>query len=76
MWNQVSCAGLSVHTPSPFISVHIFTTVVLLIRTYAFFNRNKYVLFFLISALAGLVAYQIYVDASQMLRTFALVLPR
>ncbi|KAJ7610802.1 hypothetical protein FB45DRAFT_941665 [Roridomyces roridus] len=40
---------------------------VLLIRTYAFFNRNVYVLWFLLSAMAGVVAYQIYVDTSQML---------
>ncbi|KAJ7204336.1 hypothetical protein GGX14DRAFT_460036 [Mycena pura] len=40
---------------------------VLLIRTYAFFNRNVYVLFFLISALSGVVAYQLYVDTTQML---------
>lgn len=40
---------------------------VLLIRTYAFFNRNVYVLWFLLSALSGVVAYQLYVDATQML---------
>ncbi|THH18409.1 hypothetical protein EW146_g2573 [Bondarzewia mesenterica] len=40
---------------------------VLLIRTYAFFNRNKFVLTFLLCALAGMVAYQLYVDTSQML---------
>ncbi|KAJ7170206.1 hypothetical protein C8R46DRAFT_1350082 [Mycena filopes] len=40
---------------------------VLLIRTYAFFNRNVYVLWFLISALSGVVAYQLYVDTTQML---------
>ncbi|KAJ7597478.1 hypothetical protein C8J56DRAFT_1108633 [Mycena floridula] len=42
---------------------------VLLIRTYAFFNRNFYVLLFLIAALSGVVAYQLYVDTTQMLRT-------
>ncbi|KAF8899020.1 hypothetical protein BD779DRAFT_53747 [Infundibulicybe gibba] len=40
---------------------------VLLIRTYAFFNRNLYILWFLVSALAGVVAYQLYVDTTQML---------
>ncbi|KAJ2914775.1 hypothetical protein MD484_g5647, partial [Candolleomyces efflorescens] len=40
---------------------------VLLIRTYAFFSRNIYVLFFLLSALGGVVAYQLYVDTTQML---------
>lgn len=40
---------------------------VLLIRTYAFFNRNNYLLVFLVCALAGVVAYQLYVDTSQML---------
>ena len=41
---------------------------ILLIRTYAFFNRNIYVLVMLVSALAGVVAYQLYVATSQMLR--------
>ncbi|KAF5368327.1 hypothetical protein D9758_002220 [Tetrapyrgos nigripes] len=40
---------------------------VLLIRTYAFFNRNVYVLAFLISCISGVIAYQLYVDTSQML---------
>ncbi|KIM47445.1 hypothetical protein M413DRAFT_22112 [Hebeloma cylindrosporum] len=40
---------------------------VLLIRTYAFFSRNVYVLMFLLSALSGMVAYQLYVDTTQML---------
>ncbi|KAF8971753.1 hypothetical protein BDZ97DRAFT_1913662 [Flammula alnicola] len=40
---------------------------VLLIRTYAFFSRNVYVLCFLVSALSGVVAYQLYVDTTQML---------
>ncbi|KAI0278171.1 hypothetical protein BGY98DRAFT_975692 [Russula aff. rugulosa BPL654] len=40
---------------------------VLLIRTYAFFNRNKLVLAGLLCALGGMVAYQLYVDTSQML---------
>ncbi|KAI9512487.1 hypothetical protein F5148DRAFT_1162119 [Russula earlei] len=40
---------------------------VLLIRTYAFFNRNKWVLAGLLCALGGMVAYQLYVDTSQML---------
>ncbi|KAA1467941.1 hypothetical protein DENSPDRAFT_833119 [Dentipellis sp. KUC8613] len=40
---------------------------VLLIRTYAFFNRNNYLLAFLLTCLCGLIAYQLYVDTSQML---------
>ncbi|KAJ7654841.1 hypothetical protein B0H17DRAFT_1021720 [Mycena rosella] len=40
---------------------------VLLIRTYAFFNRNIYILWFLLSAISGVVAYQLYVDTTQML---------
>ncbi|KAF8634974.1 hypothetical protein AX15_000697 [Amanita polypyramis BW_CC] len=40
---------------------------VLLIRTYAFFNRNVYILWLLVSALSGVVAYQLYVDTTQML---------
>ena len=39
---------------------------ILLIRTYAFFNRNIYVLVLLVSALSGIVAYQLYVATSQM----------
>lgn len=39
---------------------------ILLIRTYAFFNRNIYVLALLVSALAGVVAYQLYVTTSEM----------
>ena len=42
--------------------------VILLIRTYAFFNRNIYILTFLVAALAGVLAYQLYVDTSEMLR--------
>ncbi|KAF8640368.1 hypothetical protein AX17_000039 [Amanita inopinata Kibby_2008] len=48
------------------ILTHI-PTAVLLIRTYAFFNRNIYILWLLVSALSGVVAYQLYVDATQML---------
>jgi hypothetical protein len=40
---------------------------VLLIRTYAFFNRNKIVLAGLLCALGGMIAYQLYVDTSQMI---------
>ncbi|KAI0094256.1 hypothetical protein BDY19DRAFT_11232 [Irpex rosettiformis] len=41
--------------------------VILIIRTYAFFNRNNYILVMLVSALASIIAYQIYVDTSEML---------
>jgi hypothetical protein len=47
----------------------ILVIVILLIRTYAFFDRNLYVLLFLISALVGVAAYQLYVATSQMLCT-------
>jgi hypothetical protein len=43
---------------------------VLLIRTYAFFNRNNYLLAALICALAGVVGYQLFVDTSEMMRMF------
>lgn len=43
---------------------------ILLIRTYAFFNRNIYILTFLVCALAGLVAYQLFVAVSEMLRKY------
>lgn len=39
---------------------------VLLIRTYAFFNRNNYLLAALVCALAGVVGYQLFVDTSEM----------
>lgn len=47
------------------------TLAVLLIRTYAFFSRKAYVLGILLVALSGVVAYQLYVDATQMLRKFS-----
>ncbi|KAH9950928.1 hypothetical protein B0H21DRAFT_408752 [Amylocystis lapponica] len=40
---------------------------ILLIRTYAFFNRNIYILILLVSALSGVIAYQLWVATSQML---------
>ncbi|KAJ8593213.1 hypothetical protein M405DRAFT_786229 [Rhizopogon salebrosus TDB-379] len=40
---------------------------VLLIRTYAFFNRNNYLLAVLLCALAGVVGYQLFVDTSEMM---------
>ncbi|KAL7285619.1 hypothetical protein ACG7TL_000723 [Trametes sanguinea] len=40
---------------------------ILLIRTFAFFNRNIFVLVFLVAALAGVVAYQLFVATSEML---------
>ncbi|CCL98088.1 uncharacterized protein FIBRA_00082 [Fibroporia radiculosa] len=40
---------------------------ILLIRTYAFFNRNNYILALLVSALGGVVAYQLYVATTEML---------
>ncbi|KAG1904735.1 uncharacterized protein F5891DRAFT_1012571 [Suillus fuscotomentosus] len=40
---------------------------VLLIRTYAFFNRNNYLLAALVCALAGVVGYQLFVDTSEMM---------
>lgn len=45
---------------------HFHHPVVLLIRTYAFFNRSIFVLCFLVAAMAGVVAYQLYVATSQM----------
>lgn len=42
--------------------------IILLIRTYAFFNRNVYILVVLVAALAGVVSYQLFVDTSEMLR--------
>ncbi|KZT74948.1 hypothetical protein DAEQUDRAFT_14666 [Daedalea quercina L-15889] len=41
--------------------------IILLIRTYAFFNRNSYMLAFLVAALSGVIAFQLYVASSQML---------
>lgn len=43
---------------------------ILLIRTYAFFNRNTYILVLLVSALSGVVSYQLYVATSQMDRKY------
>ncbi|KAI0347671.1 hypothetical protein BDW22DRAFT_1423954 [Trametopsis cervina] len=41
--------------------------IILVIRTYAFFNRNNYILALLVSTLAGVIAYQLFVDTSEML---------
>ena len=58
----------------PFSRLHIFisavSSAVLLIRTYAFFNRNNYLLATLLCALAGVVGYQLFVDTSEMMRMF------
>ena len=49
-----------------FFSKMVFGTVVLLIRTYAFFNRNPYILAGLCTGFGGVVAYQLYVDTKAM----------
>jgi hypothetical protein len=68
MWNQVGSECEPSLTLQWFPALTVFAhTAVLLIRTYAFFNRNIYVLWFLISAISGVVAYQLYVDTTQML---------
>ena len=54
-------------SPKPYAPIYVTTLAILLIRTYAFFNRNNYILAFLICAILGVVAYQLYVDTSQML---------
>ncbi|KAI0688788.1 hypothetical protein BC835DRAFT_1258152, partial [Cytidiella melzeri] len=41
--------------------------VILVIRTYAIFNHNNYILTLLVVALAGVVDCQLYVDTSEML---------
>ncbi|EIW87001.1 hypothetical protein CONPUDRAFT_45184, partial [Coniophora puteana RWD-64-598 SS2] len=41
---------------------------VLLIRTYAFFNRNNYLLCGLVFTLSGVIAFQLYVATSRMTR--------
>ena len=50
--------------------------IILVIRTYAFFNRNNYILAMLVSALAGIIAYQLYVDTSQMWCKYVIVVER
>ncbi|KAG6841766.1 hypothetical protein C0991_007095 [Blastosporella zonata] len=65
--------SMSIPTDSPATAEHfiyvtqVYFCAVLLIRTYAFFNRNVYILLSLLSALSGVIAYQLYVDATQML---------
>lgn len=54
----------------PHINFKPYMPAVLLIRTYAFFNRNNYLLAALICALAGVVGYQLFVDTSEMMRMF------
>ncbi|KAJ7109882.1 hypothetical protein C8R44DRAFT_842378 [Mycena epipterygia] len=68
LWNQVGSECLFASLFSFILTTYTFaSTAVLLIRTYAFFNRNVYVLWFLLSAISGVVAYQLYVDTTQML---------
>ncbi|KAG6814144.1 hypothetical protein H0H92_002139 [Tricholoma furcatifolium] len=72
MWNQVGSqcmARVILLSYRSYLHTHknLAFPAVLLIRTYAFFNRNVYVLLLLISALSGVIAYQLYVDISQML---------
>lgn len=68
MWNQVgSECTFHLSLSGALFSTHILA--VLLIRTYAFFNRNVYILWMLVCAIGGVVAYQLYVDTTQMLRT-------
>ena len=66
MWNQLGSEGadLDFYIRSPRLNSR--PAVILLIRTYAFFNRNASVLSFLIACLCGLIAYQLYVTTSQM----------
>jgi hypothetical protein len=72
MWNQVGseCEPSSTSRWFSLLQFPRIHSAVLLIRTYAFFNRNIYVLWFLISAISGVVAYQLYVDTTQMLCKF------
>lgn len=66
MWNQLGSEGITLH-PIPDLQCSTLAfIVVLLIRTYAFFNRNVYLLSCLIACLGGLIAYQLYVATSQM----------
>jgi len=69
MWNQVGSECAYCTRRSLGLYLCLADIAVLLIRTYAFFNRNIYILWFLISAIAGVVTYQLYVDTSQMLRS-------
>jgi len=48
----------------------MYMLAVLLIRTYAFFKQNNYLLAALLCALAGVVGYQLFVDTSEMMRMF------
>ena len=68
MWNQLGSEGILRRSRFRTTLLNPSFTVVLLIRTYAFFNRNVYLLSSLIVCLAGLIAYQLYVATSQMER--------
>lgn len=72
MWNQVGseCPSFLTVLPFPHIDFGPYMPAVLLIRTYAFFNRNNYLLAALVCALAGVVGYQLFVDTSEMMRMF------
>ena len=66
MWNQVGSECLLLRAVDTDTELNA-SPAVLLIRTYAFFNRNKIVLTGLLCALGGMIAYQLYVDTSQMI---------
>ena len=66
MWNQVGSES-ELFLLNSYNMLILVDAAVLLIRTYAFFSRNIYVLWFLVAALSGVVAYQLYVDTTQML---------
>src|SRR6267154_5348663 len=72
MWNQVGseCMPFCFILAFPCIHFRLYMLAVLLIRTYAFFSRNNYLLATLLCALAGVVGYQLFVDTSEMMRMF------
>src|ERR1700749_1002405 len=70
LWNQVGSECMLFFYQRYIRSSSGYITAVLLIRTYAFFNRNIFILAAMIFALGGVIAYQLYVATSQMLRTW------
>lgn len=70
MWNQAGAEGIVAGHAVRGSFTLIARTAILLVRTYAYYNRNKHVLALLCCMLSTVLAYQLWVDIKKMLRTY------
>lgn len=76
LWNQAGAEGkesLPCDFALPDLDL-LLHQVVLLIRTYAFYNRNRYLFFGLCSGLAVVIVYQLFVTVNEMIRKHSISL--